>query len=327
MKDFFISYTNADKAWAEWIAWQLETEDYTTVIKAWDFPPGANFVLEMQTASSKANQTIAVLSSDYLNATFTHPEWASAFAQDPTGVKRKLIPVRIKQIDPEGILSPIVFIDLVGLSEQDAKKALINGIQKGRAKPEHKPGFPGKENDHTSKQPPFPGLHQKETQVFHTNNETKSKATIYSIEKTTTIPSHRLVVDNLTESLGIAQNLKTLFRSYSKYSPARVTIDKALNYIETIEELIISIRHIFFEDLLFDEFLDDYDNINIAIDLLTESLNKNKRENEIFLSSSELEKQIELLLRKIERIVAHGTDRDSNHQSTKAKIFDLKPNK
>jgi hypothetical protein len=24
--DFFVSYTNADRAWAEWIAWQLEAE-------------------------------------------------------------------------------------------------------------------------------------------------------------------------------------------------------------------------------------------------------------------------------------------------------------
>lgn len=23
--DFFVSYTSADRAWAEWIAWQLET--------------------------------------------------------------------------------------------------------------------------------------------------------------------------------------------------------------------------------------------------------------------------------------------------------------
>jgi hypothetical protein len=26
--DFFISYTSADRAWAEWIAWQLEAEGY-----------------------------------------------------------------------------------------------------------------------------------------------------------------------------------------------------------------------------------------------------------------------------------------------------------
>ena len=31
MKDFFISYNQADRAWAEWIAWILEEAGYTVV--------------------------------------------------------------------------------------------------------------------------------------------------------------------------------------------------------------------------------------------------------------------------------------------------------
>src|ERR1700726_1682479 len=61
MKDFFISYTKTDKAWAEWIAWTLEAAGYSTVIQAWDFRPGSNFVLEMQRAANEAKRTIAVL--------------------------------------------------------------------------------------------------------------------------------------------------------------------------------------------------------------------------------------------------------------------------
>ena len=45
--DFFISYTKADLPWAEWIAWQLEAAGYTTLLQAWDFRPGSNFVLEL----------------------------------------------------------------------------------------------------------------------------------------------------------------------------------------------------------------------------------------------------------------------------------------
>ena len=85
MKDFFISYNSADKNRAEWIAWQLEEASYTTIIQAWDFGPGENFVLAMQRAATEAKRTIAVLSPDYLTAQFTAPEWAAAFVQDPTG--------------------------------------------------------------------------------------------------------------------------------------------------------------------------------------------------------------------------------------------------
>jgi hypothetical protein len=42
MKDFSISYTKADQAWAAWIAWTLEAAGYSTVIQAWDFLPGSN---------------------------------------------------------------------------------------------------------------------------------------------------------------------------------------------------------------------------------------------------------------------------------------------
>ena len=43
-KDFFISYSGDDKTWAEWIAWQLDEAGYTTVLQAWDFRPGSNFL-------------------------------------------------------------------------------------------------------------------------------------------------------------------------------------------------------------------------------------------------------------------------------------------
>ena len=95
-KDFFISYTIADKKWAEWIAWQLEEAQYSTILQAWDFRPGMNFVLEMDKASSLARCTLVVLSPDYLSARYTRPEWAVAFRRDPEGEGRAVLPVRVQ---------------------------------------------------------------------------------------------------------------------------------------------------------------------------------------------------------------------------------------
>ncbi len=61
MKDFFISYNQADRQWAEWIGWQLEEEGYSVIIQAWDIRPGSNFVIEMQKAAVEAERTVAVL--------------------------------------------------------------------------------------------------------------------------------------------------------------------------------------------------------------------------------------------------------------------------
>ena len=39
--DFFVSYNEAERAWATWIAWQLEEAGYSVIIQAWDFHPAA----------------------------------------------------------------------------------------------------------------------------------------------------------------------------------------------------------------------------------------------------------------------------------------------
>jgi len=163
MKDFFVSYNSADREWAEWVAWHLEEAGNEVVIQAWDFRPGSNFVLEMDKATKEAKRTIAVLSPSYLDALYTHPEWAAAFAQDPTGEKGTLLPVRVQDFDLKGLLAPILYIDLVGLDEKVAKQTLLDGIPHERAKPTSAPCFPGTKvraavKSHTVNKPErFPG--------------------------------------------------------------------------------------------------------------------------------------------------------------------------
>jgi len=142
-KDFFISYTSADKKWAEWIAWQLEEAQYSTILQAWDFQPGMNFVLEMDKAARVARCTIVVLSPSYLNAQYTQPEWAVAFRRDPKSEKGALLPVRVQKCEVEGLLGSIVYIDLVDLDEAKAHETLLVGVRRERGKPDTAPGFPG----------------------------------------------------------------------------------------------------------------------------------------------------------------------------------------
>jgi tetratricopeptide (TPR) repeat protein len=143
VKDFFISYNQADRAWAEWIASKLEDEGYTCIIQVWDFRPGGNFVLDMHHAAIGAQRIIAVLSPDYLNALYTQPEWAAAFVQDPTSKDGMLLPVRVRECKPGGVLAAIVYIDLVALDESKACTTLLAGVKRTRAKPAGPLPFPG----------------------------------------------------------------------------------------------------------------------------------------------------------------------------------------
>lgn len=155
MADFFISYTGVDKKWAEWIAFILEEVGFTTVVQVWDFRPGSNFVLEMQKASSTADRTIMVLSPDYLDSGMAAAEWASAFARDPQGLDRQVVPVMVRSCEPKGLLKAIVQIRVVGMDEQPARQAILDGVDKKRAKPSKRPSFPGAASAPKHKE--FPG--------------------------------------------------------------------------------------------------------------------------------------------------------------------------
>lgn len=129
MKDFFISYNKADKAYALAINSWIEDAGYETVIQANDFGPGSNFVLEMHNAAREARRTIAILSPDYLDSKFTAPEWAAAFADDPTGELRKLMPVRVRECSPQGLMKQVVYVDLVGLDFVAAQTLLLDALK------------------------------------------------------------------------------------------------------------------------------------------------------------------------------------------------------
>ena len=92
----------------------------------------------------RAHRTVAVLSPAFLEAAFVQPEWAAALRQDPTGVGRKIIPVRVKDCQPEeSLLAQIVYIDLVRCARDSARSILLDGVRDGKAKPQHEPPFPG----------------------------------------------------------------------------------------------------------------------------------------------------------------------------------------
>src|SRR5258708_7820786 len=171
MKDFFISYDRADSRWAEWIAWQLEEAGYSIIIQVWDFPPGSNIVLQMQKATSNAKLTIAVLSPNYLDATYTASEWAAAFRQDPQGENRTLLPIRVRPCELNGLLASIVYIDFVGLEDEAlARDMLLKGVQRqsDRNKPDIAPSFP---TEHTvARQSRFPGAPPPIWNVPHLRN-------------------------------------------------------------------------------------------------------------------------------------------------------------
>ncbi|HEY3472968.1 MAG TPA: toll/interleukin-1 receptor domain-containing protein, partial [Anaerolineales bacterium] len=129
-KDFFISRAGPDSQWAQWIAACLEEAGYSVILQDWDFRPGEDFIAKMDQAMREAERTIAVLSRAYDKALYTVPEWTNVIARDPTGKQALLVPVKIDDIVPEGIFRSRIYIDLLNLEPEEAKRKLLEGIQR-----------------------------------------------------------------------------------------------------------------------------------------------------------------------------------------------------
>src|SRR5215469_2759348 len=139
-KDFFISYTGADRLWAEWIAWQLEDAGYSVIFQK-SFPPGPSFAREMTLALEATNHTLAVLSPDYVDALSMSTGWSEALNVGPSNEERKLIFVRVREMHDlrKSTWLLISYLDLVGLDEQEARKTLLEGISWVSSKPPNSP--------------------------------------------------------------------------------------------------------------------------------------------------------------------------------------------
>jgi hypothetical protein len=145
--DFFVSHAGADRAWAEWVAWQLADAGYTVELDVWDWPAGGNFVLAMSDALARCDRVVAVLSPAYFaRARYSTEEWAAAFVHVPVTGQGRLVPVRVESLPAEqmpAVLRPLVFCDLVGLDAAEARRALLEAVA-GPRRPDGEPVFPGR---------------------------------------------------------------------------------------------------------------------------------------------------------------------------------------
>jgi tetratricopeptide (TPR) repeat protein len=143
--DFFVSHAGSDRAWAEWVAWQLADAGYEVELDVWDWAAGTNFVTAINEALERCERLLALFSPAYFDSSrYTPLEW-KAIAAIPGGLGTRLLPVRVGDVAPAempAILRPLVFCDLIGLDANDARRVLLREVGTcGR--PDREPEFPG----------------------------------------------------------------------------------------------------------------------------------------------------------------------------------------
>ena len=146
-KDFFVSHAGADRAWAEWVAWQLTEAGYTVELAVWDWAAGQNAMTAMSDALHRCDRVVALFSAAYFDRSrYTTEEWSSAMMHLPDAAEGRLVPVRVQEM-PAGqvpdLLRPLMYKDLFGLPEDQARRVLLEAVR-GPARPGQEPSFPGR---------------------------------------------------------------------------------------------------------------------------------------------------------------------------------------
>lgn len=107
-----ISHAGPDRAWAEWVAWQLQDAGYAVELDVWHWGAGDKFV-ERVDQSVRRGRTIALFSEAYF-----HPDrYRMAEVSEVLAAWGKLIPVRIDHAVAPSALRALVAPSLVGLDE------------------------------------------------------------------------------------------------------------------------------------------------------------------------------------------------------------------
>jgi hypothetical protein len=144
--DFFVSHAGADRAWAEWVAWQLTDAGYTVELDVWDWATGQNFMLAMSDALARCDRVVALFSAAYFERDrYTSDEWTTGMLHVPGTGQGRLVPVRVEEVPPAHmppVLRPLVFCDLFGVDAAEARRVLLEAVQ-GPRRPDGEPVFPG----------------------------------------------------------------------------------------------------------------------------------------------------------------------------------------
>jgi hypothetical protein len=160
LNDFCISCHSADLPWAEWIAWQLEQNGNVTYIQAWDVQSKSDLAMKIQNAFDNAEHVIAILSPDFLKVRFSQDEWKATFQVDPNGAQGLLLPIHIRECRNEiaDVAASLVYIDLVGLDETEARAKLLEDIRFRHHHPIDPAAVHSRLQNASVVQPRFPGV-------------------------------------------------------------------------------------------------------------------------------------------------------------------------
>ncbi|MFI7601596.1 toll/interleukin-1 receptor domain-containing protein [Actinoplanes sp. NPDC049681] len=137
----FLSYAGPDRDYATWVGHTLQAAGYQVEMDA-DWATGSNFVLRMSDALDGPGRVVCLFSKAYFDRRrFTTDEWTAVLADRRRA--GRLVPLLLERVTVPAVLRPLIYKDMVGLGESDARAALLEAVG-GRAARTAPPPFPAR---------------------------------------------------------------------------------------------------------------------------------------------------------------------------------------
>lgn len=149
-RDFFISYTKKDKAWAVWIADVLKRNGYSVYVQALDIRPGDDFLEKMEEFLENSRNFIAVWSKDYSKSRYCMNELRAAFHEWHDGRINCLLPVRVNNHPMKALYAALVHVELSDMgaaSEATLADAVRRAVPRSKAATDTETNTPEPEED------------------------------------------------------------------------------------------------------------------------------------------------------------------------------------
>src|SRR5712692_5562647 len=118
-------YAQADEPWSKWIAHCLTTEKAYEVYRIWEPPTASNEVIELERAIEDATHIVILFSPDFFATQEILPGWSVAVKREQQGPTGIVVPIRIKDCNPRGLLESLVPINLTNIQEEEEARSKL----------------------------------------------------------------------------------------------------------------------------------------------------------------------------------------------------------
>ncbi|HEY0768783.1 MAG TPA: TIR domain-containing protein [Sphingobacteriaceae bacterium] len=124
--DVFISYSSKDAAWVRGeLLQRLEQAGLKVIIDFRDFEIGVPSIINMERAVDASRHTLVVLTPNWITSEWTEFESLLVATRDPTGRRRKLLPLMLQKCDLPPRIALLTYLDMTDVRRIDEHMARL----------------------------------------------------------------------------------------------------------------------------------------------------------------------------------------------------------